>query len=188
MGNGESAKLSWAVTGATTIQIDNGVGVVAASGAVDVSPSATATYTLTATNATGNVTKTATVKVHAVERQGAFTVRGTWAADFDGGKEATSPPGSDFRWDQQTAVIRGILPTNNTKWAVVGPVPLDSVKYSAIAATTLSGDPIDGSANANNKLPAGTVVVGQTDEGRLVKFRIDTNAYNLTLTFVLWAK
>jgi|WetSurMetagenome_2_1015567.scaffolds.fasta_scaffold155029_2 hypothetical protein len=188
MGSGESAKLSWAVSGATTVQIDNGLGVVAASGSVDVTPAATTTYTLTATNATGNVTKTAAVKVHAVERQGSFTVRGTFAADLDGGKEVASLPGADFLWNQETAVVRAIQPTNNTKFSVVGPVSLDSVKYSAVAATTLSGDRIDGSANANNKIPNGTIVVGSTDEGRLVKFRIDTNAYNMTLTFVLWAK
>lgn len=77
---------------------------------------------------------------------------------------------------------------NNTRYGVLGTVSLESVTYTAASGTTLSADRIDGSPNANNKLPAGTVVVGVTDEGRLVKFKIDTNAYDLKLTFVLWAK
>jgi hypothetical protein len=188
IGGGETSKLSWSVSGATTVQIDNGIGVVAASGSVDVTPSATTTYTLTATNATGTATKTAAIKVHAVERQGSFTVRGTFGADFDQGKEATVMAGADMQWEIQTAVTRGIQPLNSTRFAVLGNVALDLVTYTAAAGTTLSGDRIDGSPNANNKLPVGAVVVGLTDEGRLVKFRIDTNAYDLKLTFVLWAK
>jgi len=55
---GEFSTLSWSVTDATTVTIDNGVGTVALSGTTTVSPVTTTTYTLTATNTAGSVTAT----------------------------------------------------------------------------------------------------------------------------------
>lgn len=49
---GESLTLSWNVTGATSVSINQGIGVVPASGNRIVTPSATTTYTLTALNGT----------------------------------------------------------------------------------------------------------------------------------------
>jgi len=61
---GESSTLSWSVAGATTVNIDQGVGNVALSGSRVVMPTATTVYTLTATTAAGvSVTATAQVMV-----------------------------------------------------------------------------------------------------------------------------
>jgi len=60
---GESSTLSWSVTDATTVTINNGVGSVALSGTTVVNPTTTTTYTLTATNTAGSVTATTTVTV-----------------------------------------------------------------------------------------------------------------------------
>jgi len=60
---GESSNLSWSVTDATTVTIDNGIGSVALSGATPVTPVTTTTYTLTATNSTGSVTASVTITV-----------------------------------------------------------------------------------------------------------------------------
>ena len=46
---GESSTLSWSVTDATSVNIDNGVGTVALSGTTAVNPTTTTTYILTAT-------------------------------------------------------------------------------------------------------------------------------------------
>ncbi len=59
---GESSTLSWSVVGATTVSIDQGIGNVALTGRRAVMPSATAVYTLTATNAAG-MSATATAQV-----------------------------------------------------------------------------------------------------------------------------
>jgi uncharacterized protein YkwD len=59
---GQSATLSWSVSGANSISIDNGVGNVGGSSMV-VSPSQTTTYRLTATNGGGSTTAVATVTV-----------------------------------------------------------------------------------------------------------------------------
>lgn len=60
---GNSSTLSWNVSGATTVTIDQGVGTVSATGSSQVSPTATTTYTLTATNNDGNRTASCTLTV-----------------------------------------------------------------------------------------------------------------------------
>ena len=60
---GASSTLSWSVSGAPIISINQGVGGVTPSGTRVVSPAATTTYTLTATNATGTVTQPVQVVV-----------------------------------------------------------------------------------------------------------------------------
>jgi len=60
---GASSTLSWNVSGATTVSIDQGIGSVALTGTRVVSPSTTMVYTLTATNAGGSITATAQVIV-----------------------------------------------------------------------------------------------------------------------------
>src|SRR5690348_16327512 len=60
---GQSTSLSWAVTGSTTVTIDNGVGTVAASGSASVSPAQTTTFTLTASGAGGSSVAHVTITV-----------------------------------------------------------------------------------------------------------------------------
>jgi len=62
--SGSSSVLSWATSGATSIVITPGTFTsTSASGSTSVSPTATTTYTLTATNSAGSVTSTATVTI-----------------------------------------------------------------------------------------------------------------------------
>ena len=60
---GASSTLSWSVSGATTVSVNQGVGAVPPSASILVSPAATTTYTLTATNASGSVTQPVQVVV-----------------------------------------------------------------------------------------------------------------------------
>jgi len=62
---GESSNLSWSVTDAMTVAIDQSVGSVASTGTTAVSPLTSTTYTLTATNVAGSVTASVTVTVGA---------------------------------------------------------------------------------------------------------------------------
>jgi peptidoglycan-associated lipoprotein len=62
---GQSATLSWSVANATNIAIDGGVGSVQANGMRQVFPSNSTTYTLTASSAGGNDTRSVTVEVTA---------------------------------------------------------------------------------------------------------------------------
>ena len=62
---GDSASLSWSIAGATSVSIDNGVGMVnATSGNITVTPSSTTTYTLSAANSAGTIIKSITVTVN----------------------------------------------------------------------------------------------------------------------------
>ncbi|MDA7881462.1 chitobiase/beta-hexosaminidase C-terminal domain-containing protein [Akkermansiaceae bacterium] len=58
-----SAELSWVVSNADAVSIDQGVGPVGNSGSQSVSPTGTTTYTLTATNSSGSLHATVTVGV-----------------------------------------------------------------------------------------------------------------------------
>ena len=60
---GSGATLSWSVSGATSLILDNGIGSVYGSSSIVVYPAATTTYTLSATNAGGTSTSTVTVTV-----------------------------------------------------------------------------------------------------------------------------
>jgi len=66
VGVGAGAVLSWTVSGATSVAINNGVGTVSAtSGSANVAPALSTVYTLSATNGGGTVTANATVAVDA---------------------------------------------------------------------------------------------------------------------------
>ena len=62
---GQSATVSWSVTGATSVSIDPELGTVSSSGTKSVSPDSTTKYVLTASNGAGNSTASATLKVTA---------------------------------------------------------------------------------------------------------------------------
>lgn len=64
---GESTMLTWDISGADTVTITPEPGVVTAVGNSAVSPAATTTYTLTATNETGSVDASVEVLVDALE-------------------------------------------------------------------------------------------------------------------------
>jgi len=63
---GGSAGLSWNVSNATSVSINQGVGTVGSTGSIVVSPLSTTTFTLTASNATGSITATALVLVSGI--------------------------------------------------------------------------------------------------------------------------
>lgn len=60
---GQNSTLFWVVENATQVTINQGLGSVSLGGSQDVSPAATTTYTLTATNPAGSVTAMTTVNV-----------------------------------------------------------------------------------------------------------------------------
>ncbi|MFA5079407.1 MAG: hypothetical protein WC541_07980, partial [Dehalococcoidia bacterium] len=60
---GEASYLYWSTSDATSVSIDNGVGTVALTGQKKVFPTATTTYTITATGTGGYVTSSTLVKI-----------------------------------------------------------------------------------------------------------------------------
>jgi hypothetical protein len=60
---GQSSILSWSVSGATSVRIDNGVGDASGDNSASVSPETTTTYKLTAESSAGSVTDATTVTI-----------------------------------------------------------------------------------------------------------------------------
>jgi len=66
---GSSAVLNWDVSNATSVMIDQGIGIVKNAGYVTVSPIATTTYMLVAANASGAVNRSVTISVSSLSPQ-----------------------------------------------------------------------------------------------------------------------
>lgn len=94
---GQSTTLSWIVTGATSLSIDNGVGNVTGLSSQVVAPGipGTYTYTLTATNAVGPTQATAQVIVNPVP---------TYALTINLGAGVTGAPAGTTSYTQGTVV------------------------------------------------------------------------------------
>ena len=63
---GESSTLSWSVSNATTIYINQGIGNVSANGSIEIAPQDTVKYSITASNADGTKHGSCTLTVNAV--------------------------------------------------------------------------------------------------------------------------
>lgn len=61
---GGMSNLSWNVTGASSVSIDQGIGLVAAAGSRTVSPAVSTLYTISATNSAGTVTRSSLTTVN----------------------------------------------------------------------------------------------------------------------------
>lgn len=192
MGAGESTTLSWTVTDADQISIAPGIGTVTGT-SCSVTPTAGTTtapivYTLTASNPGGTVTRTVTTTVHPIHRQGQFTIRGTWLGDLHGGQEVGLPQmaEADVLWEQETDIVRHWTPYNGATFAVAGTADFTGLRYGTVAGMPQTSGKINGSDNAQNLIPTGTVLGGRTNAGRCCKVRIEQYGYNLSISFVTW--
>ncbi|MCY1076656.1 beta strand repeat-containing protein [Archangium lansingense] len=117
---GQSTTLNWEVAGGASLSIDQGVGAVSGGAGMPVSPSATTTYTLTATNEAGSVTATATVTVNQPPAISSFTAT---PATINAGQSTT------LSWEATGATSLSIEPG-------VGTVTGTSVSVSPAVTTT----------------------------------------------------
>ncbi|MGA9049287.1 MAG: hypothetical protein WB588_09870 [Dehalococcoidia bacterium] len=134
---GQSTTLSWTVTGAKTVTIDQGIGSVAPSGTKSVSPTATMSYTLTASDGTNNTKVTVNVTVRPAS--GASTKPGgssTGASPAAGG--ANGPAINSF--------------TANP--AIINTGGVSVLQWNISGANSVSISPLIGAVN-----PIGTITV-----------------------------
>ncbi len=140
IGPGQTASLGWTSANATSLSIDQGVGVVnGPSGSLSVSPAATTIYTITATNGAATATATATVNAPL-----AVTLKAT---------PANIAPGSSstLTWASQGAVSvsidQGVPPITGAA-GNVAVSPTQNTTYT-ITATDAQGNVATGSATVN---------------------------------------
>lgn len=113
--SGNNSTLSWSASNATTVSIDQGIGNVSSTGTQEVGPTVTTSYTLTATNSDGTVTKSCTVTVKPIA--GAVSVTSSNSTIYVGQTEqmtatVTMPDGT-------TQAATGTWGSDNTNVAIV---------------------------------------------------------------------
>lgn len=132
---GETANLSWEVTGATSVSINNGIGNVALSGSYTIIPTETKTYTITASNLYGETNASVLIPIFFVE-----------SGEIETGSTSTPTPVIRLNPDASSnklivALARDVswsdiaITNNNTaaKWAV----------YTRFGATNSSTTPTE---------------------------------------------
>jgi hypothetical protein len=123
---GESSTLSWAVSGATSVSINQGIGNVALSGTRAVVPAATTVYTLTASSTAGSVM--ATTQVIVTEAAAPPTPIGLPVISYFIANPSSITPGSSITlsWNVTNAtsvtVDNGVGPVGSSGTTIILPV------------------------------------------------------------------
>ena len=144
------AVLEWKVAGATTVTIDQGIGVVGVpTGRVTVRPDARTTYTLTATNGAGVTTRTVTVGVDETELPPEVS---EFLASNAGGIEDSEGQRHDwvevFNPNPFTVNLKGYHltdnPSNPTKWQFPSfSVPANGYAWVWASNRATPGEPLE---------------------------------------------
>lgn len=115
--------LSWSVSNATSVSIDQGIGPVPPSGTRSVSPTASTTYTLTATNDAGSTT----AKVQVAVKEGGMGECGARAAMSIAPSTISAGGSATLRWE--------IL--NATSWSMTPDIgAVDCIGSKVVSPTT----------------------------------------------------
>ncbi len=115
---------------------------------------------------------------------GTGTLQGTFSFDFDSGMQTSS--GSDVFWNQQTSVVRSMVPENGATIVNLGVVNFNSITKAQLQSYSYSTTPIDGNNDATNQLVNGDVFAVHTSDGHYAKVKIVTYGYNLQIQWVTY--
>src|SRR6516162_2988725 len=114
------------------------------------------------------------VPTTAIVSSGTATLKGTFTFDLDTGLEGGVGPAFDIWWEQQTAVLRQMVPVNNAKIVNIGVVDFNSITPQTLKGLTYSSTPIIGNNDPSNKLVPGDV------------FAVITYGYDLHIQWVTY--
>ena len=202
---GASANLNWVVTGAATLSIDQGVGMVTGTASKVVTPTQTTTYTLTASNASGTpVTAQTSVVVVVAPVISSFSAT---PATITSGKSTTlswSVSGaSTVSIDQSIGVVTGtsqvVTPGQSTTYtlsvqnslgaSVTKQVQVTVVAAPQIANLTAAANPISpgGSTTLTPVFTGGTGTISKPtgNVGAASGVSVSTGTLSTTTTFTL---
>ena len=202
--SGNCTTLEWgAVTNATAVQIDQGIGGVATPGSQSVCPTTTTTYLMTATGPGGTATASVTVTVQAGQPdltvESIVFVPAPPVQSQDNEVRITiknignAPAGAfDWEWQPGTATpFGGSLPGLDAGQSQVVTVTWNPASWYANLPTRArvdTGNAVDESDETNNELqvntavtPAVDVTVTLTSQGALDGFRANNGGGNNTV-------
>ncbi|HWR90130.1 MAG TPA: hypothetical protein VN260_07715, partial [Dissulfurispiraceae bacterium] len=131
--SGQNGTLTWQVTDATAVSIDQGIGSVNSSGTMQVNPALSTAYTITATNADGSVTRTIIVGVIPPDPE-------TVASPIDQTVATSVYTSTSFLYTGSTPVQTGMAP--------------DTIEARRVAV--IRGKALD---RENNPLPGVTITI-----------------------------
>ena len=162
---GQSATLSWSVTGATSLTVSPAPGTVTGS-SVSVTPAATTTYILTATNAGGSVTATTSVTVAAstisvIVSPSGISLAAGGTQQFTATVSGTSNTSVNWTATGGTITTGGLFTAGQTagSFQVTAMSPQDATKSGSAVVTITSGPPqvsVTVSPSSVMLFPAGT--------------------------------
>ena len=121
-----------------------------------------------------------------VVASGTSVLKGTWTFDLDSGAEGGVGPGFDIWWDQETAVLRQMVPQNAARIVNLGVVDFNSITADSLQNLTYLTTPIPGNNNPTNKLVPGDVFAVLTNAGNYAKVKVVTYGYDLTIQWVTY--
>jgi hypothetical protein len=156
---GDASTLSWTVTGANNVSIDQGVGSVALNGSTTISPQATTTYIVTANNAAGNSTARCQVTVRGTQPAASQPASKPVINSFKADPSSLVAGGSStLSWDVQGATLINISPD-------IGPVEPGITLLVSPAQTTMYT--LSASNSAGSESASLTVAVRQAEQTQL---------------------
>lgn len=137
------------------------------------SGSSTPTTTTTSTTPT-NVT---------VVSQGQTAIRGTWLWDAESGQLTGQ---GDVWWEQETDILRQMVPRGTATLANLGFVNFDSVTAESLTSAPYTSIPIIGNNDGSNQLSTGDVFAIRTDQGNYAKVLVTSYGYDLGIQWVTY--
>jgi hypothetical protein len=113
-------------------------------------------------------------------------LKGTWTFDLDSGVEGGAAPNFDIWWEQQTAVLRQMVPQNGAMIANLGVVDFNSLTPDTLQSLPYSTTPITGNNDASNKLVTGDVFAVKTTSGNYAKVKVLAYGYDMQIQWVTY--
>lgn len=122
--------------------------------------------------------------------QGSAVLKGTFTFDLDNGTESTPgspiPPGADIFWEQDTTVVRRMVPVNSAEIINLGAASFGSIPPQSLLSLNYGNTPIDGNADSTNQLITGDVFAVKTNKGSYAKVLVTSYGYNLSIQWVTY--
>jgi hypothetical protein len=173
MYSGQSARLTWSVTGATSASINPEVGSVPLTGTRDVSPGSTISYVLTASNSAGNSTASVTLNV-TTSKNPVITVFAANPASIKAGEE------SMLTWEVLSAT------SINVSQGIGGVAAKGSAKITPTATTTytLMANNAYGSATRDITVSIDTSNISGTEKSTITPTPPVINSFSASQSYI----